>query len=145
MVRHILVGLDGSASSVAAAGKALSLAEQLKAQVTLLFVLQPPQVIPIGPLSGYVTTGLPQSQENVERAEAVISQVKMTRPNLEIHSRVEFGAPAEIICQQAENSGVDLIVVGARGLNTAQRFLLGSVSDRVVHTSTVPVMVVRSS
>lgn len=145
MVRHILVALDGSEASIAAAGKALSLAEQTKAEVTLLFVLELPQVIPIGPLSGYVTTALPQSQENVERAEAVISQVARTRPNLTIHSKVEYGAPADVICTQAKSAGVDLIVVGARGLNTAQRVLLGSVSDRVVHTSTVPVMVVRNA
>jgi len=143
MVRHILVGLDGSRPSIEAAEHAISLGEQTKAKVTLLFVLELPQVIPVGPLSGYVTTGAPQSKENIERAETIIAQVAKTNPNVTISTRVEYGAAAEMICTLATSLGADLIVVGARGLNAAQRVLLGSVSDRVVHTAPVPVMVVR--
>src|SRR5690242_9207454 len=38
------------------------------------------------------------------------------------------GNPADVIVQEAEDSGADLIVVGTRGLNVAQRAILGSVS-----------------
>lgn len=143
MVRHILVGMDGSKPSTEAAEHALALAEQTKAKVTLLFVLELPQVIPVGPLSGYVTTASPQSNENFERAEAIIAQAAKANPNVKVATRVEYGFPAEMICSVATSVGADLIVVGARGLNAAQRVLLGSVSDRVVHTAPVPVMVVR--
>ena len=121
----------------------MSLAEQTSAEVTLAFVLELPQVIPVGPLSGYLTTAPPQSQENIERAETVIAQVARSRPKVRVHTRVESGAPAETLSNLAASSGVDLIVVGARGLNAAQRVLLGSVSDRLVHTAPCPVMVVR--
>lgn len=143
MVRHILVGLDGSKPSLEAAQQALSLAEQTKAKVTVAFVLELPQVIPVGPLSGYVTTAPPQSKDNIERAESIISQVAAARPGVEVATRVESGDPAEMLGLLATQLGVDLIVVGARGLNAAQRLLLGSVSDRLVHTAPVPVMVVR--
>jgi nucleotide-binding universal stress UspA family protein len=53
------------------------------------------------------------------------------------------GNPADVIVQEAEDSGADLIVVGTRGHNAARRVLLGSVSTNVVHHATVDVLVVR--
>jgi nucleotide-binding universal stress UspA family protein len=53
------------------------------------------------------------------------------------------GNPADVIVQEAEESGADLIVVGTRGLNAAQRAILGSVSTNVVHHATRDVLVVR--
>jgi nucleotide-binding universal stress UspA family protein len=53
------------------------------------------------------------------------------------------GNPADVIVQEAEESGADLIVVGTRGLNAAQRLLLGSVSTNVMHHAHCDVLVVR--
>jgi nucleotide-binding universal stress UspA family protein len=53
------------------------------------------------------------------------------------------GNPADVIVQEAEESGADLIVVGTRGLNAAQRLFMGSVSTNVVHHAPCDVLVVR--
>ena len=53
------------------------------------------------------------------------------------------GNPADVIVQEAEDSGADLIVIGTRGLNAAQRLVLGSVSTNVVHHAPCDVLVVR--
>jgi nucleotide-binding universal stress UspA family protein len=53
------------------------------------------------------------------------------------------GHPADVIVQEAEESGADLIVVGTRGLNAAKRLVLGSVSTTVVHNAPCDVLVVR--
>jgi len=53
------------------------------------------------------------------------------------------GSPADVIVQEAEESGADLIVVGARGLGAAKRIALGSVSTNVVHHAHCDVLVVR--
>jgi nucleotide-binding universal stress UspA family protein len=53
------------------------------------------------------------------------------------------GPPADVLVQEAEESGADLIVVGTRGLNAAQRAFLGSVSTNVVHHAPSDVLVVR--
>jgi nucleotide-binding universal stress UspA family protein len=53
------------------------------------------------------------------------------------------GNPADVIVQEADDSGADLIVVGTRGRNAAQRVLLGSVSTNVVHHAPCDVLVVR--
>ena len=53
------------------------------------------------------------------------------------------GKPAgSVICTEAKTENVDLIVTGSRGLSTARRTILGSVSDYVVHHTQCPVCVV---
>ena len=143
MIKNILVGVDGSKASIDACHFAMGIAEQTKAQLTFLFVIETPQVIPVGPLSGYVTTSAPRSEEEVKKAEAVVNQLAHERPALNVKSRVEFGVPEDVICDLAGTMGADLVVVGARGHNAAQRLFLGSVSDRVVHHAPCPVTVVR--
>jgi nucleotide-binding universal stress UspA family protein len=106
-------------------------------------VIETPQVIPVGPLSGYVTTSAPRSQEDVKKAEALVEQIAKERPQLTVTTRVELGSPADVMCELARQLNAELLVVGARGHNAAQRFLVGSVSDRVVHHAPCPVLVVR--
>ena len=53
------------------------------------------------------------------------------------------GEPGKSIVAAAEAERADLIVVGTRGLARAGRWLLGSVSDHVVHHASCPVLVVR--
>jgi nucleotide-binding universal stress UspA family protein len=143
MVKHILVGVDGSKPSVDACHYAMDLAAQAQAQLTFLFVIETPQVIPVGPLSGYVTTSPARSEDDVKKAEALVEQIAKERTGLKVTTRVELGEPVDTICEVAKNLNADLVVVGARGHNAAQRFLLGSVSDRVVHHAPCPVLVVR--
>jgi nucleotide-binding universal stress UspA family protein len=143
MVNHILVGVDGSKESLDAARFGQGLAEQTGATVTYLFAIEPPQVIPVGPLSGYVTTSVPRSEEDLDQARAFLDGLVAERPKVKSSTRVELGEPSESICEVATQLGVDLIVVGARGLGAGRRFLLGSVSDRVVHHAHCPVLVVR--
>jgi nucleotide-binding universal stress UspA family protein len=54
-----------------------------------------------------------------------------------------IGNPAAEILNTAEERGVELIVVGRRGLHTVERFLMGSVADRVVQHAGCDVLVVR--
>jgi nucleotide-binding universal stress UspA family protein len=53
-------------------------------------------------------------------------------------------SPGHGVVAAAEKAGADLIVVGARGLGKFKRVLLGSVSERVIHNATCPVLVVKA-
>ncbi|MFQ6055600.1 MAG: universal stress protein [Methanosarcinales archaeon] len=54
------------------------------------------------------------------------------------------GNPAEEIVNFANNNSIDLIVMGTMGKSGLDRFLLGSVAEKVTRTSSIPVMVVQS-
>jgi len=143
MLQHILVAVDGSGPSRHAARFALSLAEQTRAKVTLLTVLPPPEVVPMGPLSGYAVVSPAISNEEVQKVEKRLDEVAAERPGLEITKVVEMGPVADTIIDTANRRNADLIVMGARGLGPGRRFLLGSVSDRVIHHAHCPVTVWR--
>jgi nucleotide-binding universal stress UspA family protein len=53
------------------------------------------------------------------------------------------GRPADVIVQEAQESGADLIVVGTRGHGAARQLFMGSVSTNVMHHATCDVLVVR--
>jgi nucleotide-binding universal stress UspA family protein len=143
MVKHILVGVDGSKESLEAARFAQGLALQTSAELTYVLAIEPPQMIPVGPLSGYVMTGATQSEADLAKTHAFLQSLVADQPTLKSSTRVEFGKPAETLCDVASHLGVDLIVVGARGHGAGRRLFLGSTSDRVVHHAPCPVLVVR--
>ncbi len=126
-----------------AARFAFGLARQVKAKVTLLTVLPPPEVMPIGPLSGYAVMAPPVSPEQLRQVEARLKELAAEYTDVETHALVEVGPVADTIVDTAAKLGVDQIVVGARGLGPGRRFLLGSISDRVVHHAACPVTVWR--
>jgi nucleotide-binding universal stress UspA family protein len=142
MVEHILVAIDGSGPSRHAARFGLSLAAQVKAKVTLLTVLEPPSVIPLGPLSTSIVTQ-PISEKDIASIRSRLDAIAAESPGVQTQGLVEIGPVAETILDWASHHDVDMIVLGEHGHGAARRFLLGSVSDRVVHHAHCPVTIWR--
>ena len=78
------------------------------------------------------------ARDALEKAKGLVSGKGGNTRFVERH-----GDPADALVQQAEEDKADLIVVGTRGLNFAQRTVLGSVSTKVVHHAPCDVLVVR--
>lgn len=142
MLKHILVAVDGSQSARKAAKFAHDLASLTKAKLTLLFVLDSPTMLPLAPFDSVGIVGRPPGPEELEAANAMLAEVARDLPSAQVEKRVEIGNPAQVIVEQAEKTGADHLVLGARGLGAAGRWLLGSVSDRVLHHAKIPVTVV---
>ncbi|WP_158501809.1 universal stress protein [Vitiosangium sp. GDMCC 1.1324] len=142
MIHHILVGIDGSASSRKAALFAHDLAQQTQSRITLLFVLEPPRVLPLGFLDSEIIAGPQRSPEELEAVRRMLDEVAADLPKAQVDKVVEIGRPADTIVSMAAKLSADLIVMGARGLNPGGKWLLGSVSDRVVQHAGRPVTVV---
>ncbi len=138
---RILVAVDGSEQSLAAVDHALALARGAGASVTILEVIEE-----FGALPGFYEAPPP----GADRVQWVAEQrFEIIRPTLKDtpvtwDRRVEAGYPADRICTVALEGKYDLIVVGSHGRSAFERFMLGSVSDRVVHHAPCSVMVVRS-
>jgi nucleotide-binding universal stress UspA family protein len=78
------------------------------------------------------------ARENLDKARTRVGEKHGSVRMVEGH-----GDPADAVVRQATDEGADLIVVGTRGLNAAQRALLGSVSTKIVHHAACDVLVVR--
>lgn len=153
MYGRILVALDGSEASDHALDHALSIATKYDAKLVLLAVVQR-VMIPIFPDEGFggiplsAAKDMAQYQEKMkdiyknvlEEAEA---KVREEHPGLEVETILKEGRPSATIVDIAENDGVDLIVIGSRGIGGYTGWILGSTSRRVVDSCTKPILIVK--
>ncbi|MDP9343029.1 MAG: FAD-dependent oxidoreductase [Actinomycetota bacterium] len=119
---RILVGTDGSGTASEAARKAFELAMLLDSQEVLVAFVG-------DPILGAIA--LEQTQQGAPEGVTV-------RPI------VTDGDPAERLCELAESEGVDLVVVGNKGMSGARRFLLGSVPNKVAHYGPTDVLIAKT-
>ncbi|MBL9037251.1 MAG: universal stress protein [Archangium sp.] len=143
MLQHVMVAMDGSTAARRAARFAMSLAGQTKARVTLVTVLPPAEVLPLGPLSGYAVVTPPLTEKEARDLDARLKEVAGEFPDVAVERLIESGPVADTLVDTAQRLNVDLLVLGARGLGPGRRLLLGSVSDQVVHHAHCPVTVWR--
>ena len=146
-VRRILVAVDGSEGSRAAL-RFLSIAELARdAQLNLL------HVVPAYVSSGLHGPGarfpdrLPAEDRRKQRADAdvLLADAAALFPETRrpVARLVSEGDAAREIVKTAHSRDADLVVLGARGLRTLGRLLLGSVSETVLHHVDRPVVIVR--
>jgi nucleotide-binding universal stress UspA family protein len=78
-------------------------------------------------------------------AEAVLAPISkfLTRHGADFETMQYFGAPAEGILKSADEKDIDLIVMGSRGHTSMKAMLLGSVAQKVLTESKVPILLIR--
>ena len=132
----ILVAYDGSESAQRALEQTADLASN-GSTVSVISVAEPlPQFGRAAPMM------LPEEDEErrheLEEAKATLAAKGIVAAVVE-----RKGDAATMIVDEAERESVDMIVMGTRGLNTTRRWLMGSVSSRVVQHAPCNVLVVR--
>ncbi len=133
---RILVAIDGSADAEAALRHAVELARDQNALMTLLTVA-PPQPTPVGAAASAPPDLHCFHQKLLREAtDSLPGDVGVT-------TRLERGNPAETILRVAAEGEHDLVVMGSHGHSRVHRALLGSVSERVLQASSVPVLLMR--
>lgn len=119
----VLVGTDGSETAGRAVERAAAVAAACSARLIVAYV-------------GEVDPG----REVLDRATA--SLAGMVPPP---ETRLLAGDPADALLGLAAADGADLVVVGNKGMSGAQRFLLGSVPNKVSHRAGCDVLVVHTT
>lgn len=141
---RVVVGVDGSAESIAALGWAKAYAEATGATVRAVQAWHYPSTFgpaPIGLAPDPVTD---EVENQVRNALAdVIAQVYAQTARSQVEMQVSYGHPAEILI--GESRDADLLVVGYRGHGAFTATLLGSVSMHCAAGAGCPVVVVRSA
>ena len=146
--RRVVVACDGSPHAFDAIRFLGSLPLGRDTSVRLLGVVAPLPVPAAGP-EMLAMPWPPTEAAFIEEQKSALGEV-LTRAAAElgheigaVERSIVVGHPASEIIRAAEEAGVDLVVVGARGLGAFRRLVLGSVSDRVVHHAPCSVLVVR--
>lgn len=132
----VVVGVDGSASSLRALGFAVERAAQRDVPLRVLRAWGPPG-------DRWVPGFDPQEAAATERAaaEQELAQWRKTFPDVPVELRVPPGNPAALLVEASREA--QLVVVGSRGRGGLRGMLLGSVSQQLIHHSRCPVAVVR--
>lgn len=139
-VKRILVPIDGSRQSREAVRKAAFTARAFGAELTLLCVVDLSKV-----MSGVqqVNTGGYVPDAVTEVAEEVLQKMKAQIPkDIKVSTVALVGNPANVITEEQEDEGFDLIVMGSRGLGAIKGLFMGSVSQNVLKHARCPVLIV---
>ncbi|MBI5496850.1 MAG: universal stress protein [Deltaproteobacteria bacterium] len=139
MFREIVVGFDGSDPSRRAFERAVEMARAEGGRVTLVYAFDP---VPFTPLEVYGVAPPTVRSTEIERAHKMLQHAAERADNVKTDVVVETGYPADVLVETAKARKADLVVVGSRGMRAIGRFMLGSVSDRVVHMAPCAVLVV---
>lgn len=143
-IDRILVPVDFSDHSQRAFEEAIALARWFDAELHLLHCYQ---LDPIG-VSPYGIV-IPETFEHDVRMAALqrLSEWrdKATAQGLRVREHITVHFPSEEIVSVAERLGIDLIVMGTRGLTGFKHVLLGSVAERTIRHAPCPVLTVKSS
>ena len=134
---RIVVGVDGSPSSINALGWAVEQADRTGAALDVLMTWEWPQ--------SYGWSMVPNDFEPARDCEKVLDDalgpIRRAHPEIPIRSSVLEGHPAPLLVEASR--GADLLVVGSRGHGEFAGMLLGSVSEHCVTNAHCPVLVLR--
>jgi nucleotide-binding universal stress UspA family protein len=135
-VTKILFAYDGSEKS----RRALRYAERLGAGDSVIVLSVANKLI-----EAPATEAFTDLEQDPERVRKELEEVREIMGDAGVNAEYvsTIGNPAAEILNTAESRGVELIVLGRQGVNAVERFLLGSVADRVVQHATCDVLVVK--
>ncbi|MFS1663613.1 universal stress protein [Streptococcus sp. zg-JUN1979] len=141
--QHIMVAIDGSYESELAFEKGVNVALHDGAELILAHVIDTRALQSVATYDSYIYERL----EN--EAKSVLSdyenQAKKRGLN-KVRKIIEFGNPKTLLARDIpDKENIDLIMVGATGLNTFERLLIGSSSEYILRHAKVDLLIVRDS
>ncbi|MDA1279639.1 MAG: universal stress protein [Chloroflexi bacterium] len=151
MFKKILVPVDSSDESRTIVRWALGLARSMGSELTLLSVVDPEDIEIVDATTRPARIGS-EVQQPSDVIDKVVKKVKsdlesevagLKSTGVNIHVRVVPGSPAESIVAEASLLGVDLIAMSTRRESALARGILGSVTDRVLHSTSTPLLILQ--
>ncbi|MES3516143.1 MAG: universal stress protein [Natronomonas sp.] len=165
MYDNVLYPTDGSDGAEAALETVRDLARTYDATVHVLYAAKQPEIhglsgdVPMtggGGMSGNpegAATGMrgDRTEDDVLRSKTetegqkLVELVATRLDDVETRTAVEWGEPYEVILEYADEHDVDIVVMGTHGRTGIDRYLIGSVAERVIRKSDEPVLTVRAN
>ncbi|WP_439028365.1 universal stress protein [Haloarchaeobius sp. DT45] len=137
MFDTVVIATDGSESVRRAVTVGLDLAERFEATVHALYVVDASEV------ESSPESVRDEFRSALEESGEEALQTVTAETDAEVVTAVREGRPAAEICEYAREVDADMVATGTRGRHGENRFLIGSVAERVVRTCDRPVLTVR--
>jgi nucleotide-binding universal stress UspA family protein len=146
MFKHILVAIDGSELALQALRAATDLSRTCGSRMTVVFVVNPYPFVGVGTdfaygQAQYLQAANGEADAALAEVETVLAASAQGVPHQVL--RVEADSIQAGILDTATRQHADLIVVGSHGRSALEKLVLGSVTQRVLSGSHLPVLVVR--
>ena len=142
MYKKVLVPLDGSEVSEAILEHVEAIASGCRVpQVILLRVRQPLDADVKGMLDAHIAWDLEDTYEDEARKYLNKIAGKLVKKGLAVKTEVLAGNPAEKIIEYVKANGIDLVIMSTHGRLGVSRLVFGSVAEKVIRQSDVPVLI----
>jgi len=138
-MKKILLPVDGSESS-GSYNMAKSLAEKYDATILILHVDEP--ITPIYWANDTLTLENP-TVTCTNNGSPIVEEACKFFEGMKVEKLCRFGDASSVIIEVSEEEDCDIIVMCTHGMSAIKRFLLGSVTNKVAHHATKPVLIVR--
>jgi nucleotide-binding universal stress UspA family protein len=144
MYKKILVPLDGSKTAEGVLPHAKALAYSEGAELILLnVVVNPALEFAFSDPALAIQTIAEEQERGKNYMDSVESQLKSE--GFKVTKIIVGGSAANVILKTAEDIGADIIAMSTHGRTGPAHWLIGSVAEKVVHHSRIPVLLIRSN
>lgn len=126
-MKKILLPTDGSMECQKTLDIAEDLAKKFDGEITIFHVFD-----------YHVVTTEEEGKEMLEKAVEYFE-----KKGVKVNSKIVKGYPAADIIDEAEKGGYDVMIMCTHGMTAGKRFLLGSVTNKVLHHVNIPMLIVR--
>jgi nucleotide-binding universal stress UspA family protein len=150
-MKKVLIALDYDPTAQKIAETGYEFAKSMGAEVTLLHVVSDPVYYatraysPIMGFDGYLETG-PVDSDSIEglikASQKYLDRIKIHLKDDAIHTRVSEGEFADSILKVAREVHADVIVLGSHSQKWLEKIVMGSVTEKVLKHSTVPLFII---
>ncbi|MFA4935780.1 MAG: universal stress protein [Candidatus Methanoperedens sp.] len=141
LYKKILIATDGSEYTKNAVDHGIDLAKNTGAKLHAVYVVDTAAFASI-PMDAAWESMYELLRQEGDEATKIVAD-KASAEGLDVEKNTIEGHPAEELIKYAENNSISLIVMGTLGKSGLDRFLLGSVAEKVVRNSKIPVLIVR--
>ncbi|MFT4415835.1 universal stress protein [Fredinandcohnia humi] len=139
MYKKILLATDGSEHSKRAAENAITIARcSPKAKIDVVYVVDPDKV-----KSDVIKNWNSADFENKRRDRMKDVEEMSQKAGVSYEVIILHGEPGPSIVEYANKNDYEIVIIGSRGLNVFQEFVLGSVSHKVAKRANCPVLIVK--
>ncbi len=143
-IKNILLPTDLSKTSLTAANYAIDIAAQYNAKIHLLYVLEKtPPILAIRSLDLSQEKILKEIEEDAKsQLDEVLQKIKQINDKVEVLPFIKKGLDYEEIIDYSKDAKIDVIVIATHGRTGLLHTLLGSVAEKVIRYSKIPVLVI---